>query len=68
MLCNVTCPVFHCIYRKGGKLPEGVISHPNGTLSFGRPLNLSDSGVYECAANNEVGVGKAEVEVKVIGR
>ncbi|KAM7366030.1 hypothetical protein PAMP_015502 [Pampus punctatissimus] len=51
--------------RMGGKLPEGVISHPNGTLAFGRPLNLSDGGIYQCVAKNDVGVGKAEVEISV---
>ncbi|XP_071334136.1 nectin-4 [Trachinotus anak] len=51
--------------RKGGELPEGVIPHPNGTLAFGRPLNLSDGGTYQCAAKNEVGVAKAEVEILV---
>ncbi|KAF7658456.1 hypothetical protein LDENG_00012610 [Lucifuga dentata] len=51
--------------RMGGVLPEGVIPHPNGTLLFGRPLSLSDAGIYQCVAKNEVGVGKAEVEIKV---
>ncbi|KAM7377587.1 hypothetical protein PAMA_014069 [Pampus argenteus] len=51
--------------RMGGKLPEGVISHPNGTLAFGRPLNMSDGGIYQCVAKNDVGVGKAEVEISV---
>ncbi|XP_054656120.1 nectin-4 isoform X2 [Dunckerocampus dactyliophorus] len=51
--------------RLGDKLPEGVIPHPNGTLEFGRPLSLSDSGTYQCLARNEVGVGTAEVEIAV---
>ncbi|XP_041820516.1 nectin-4 isoform X2 [Chelmon rostratus] len=51
--------------RMGGELPEGVIPHPNGTLAFGRPLRLSDGGTYQCLAKNEVGVGKAEVEIGV---
>lgn len=52
----------------GGALPEGVIPHPNGTLVFGRPLSLSDAGTYQCAAQNEVGTGKAEVEINIAGR
>lgn len=52
----------------GGELPEGVIPHPNGTLTFGRPLSLSDAGTYQCVAKNDVGVGKAEVEITVKGR
>ncbi|CAK6965309.1 nectin-4 [Scomber scombrus] len=51
--------------RMGGNLPEGVIPHPNGTLVFGRPLSLSDVGTYQCLAKNEVGTGKAEVEITV---
>ncbi|XP_068570036.1 nectin-4 [Cebidichthys violaceus] len=51
--------------RMGGELPEGVIPHPNGTLSFGRPLSLSDGGTYQCVAKNDVGAGKAEVEISV---
>ncbi|XP_039996373.1 nectin-4 [Xiphias gladius] len=51
--------------RMGGELPEGVIPHPNGTLIFGRPLNLSDRGTYQCVAKNEVGEAKAEVEIVV---
>ncbi|XP_077400736.1 nectin-4-like [Vanacampus margaritifer] len=51
--------------RHGDDLPEGLIPHPNGTLEFGRPLSLSDSGTYQCVARNEVGVGTAEVEITV---
>ncbi|XP_061768738.1 nectin-4 isoform X2 [Nerophis ophidion] len=51
--------------RLGDKLPEGVISHPNGTLEFGRPLIKSDAGTYQCLAKNAVGVVTAEVEISV---
>ncbi|KAM9424881.1 nectin-4 isoform 2-T2 [Pholidichthys leucotaenia] len=51
--------------RKGGSLPEGAIQHPNGTLVFGRALNLSDEGTYQCVAKNKVGEDKAEVEITV---
>ncbi|XP_055363125.1 nectin-4 isoform X2 [Betta splendens] len=51
--------------RAGGKLPEGVIPHPNGTLLFGRPLSLSDNGIYQCVAKNKMGTATAEVEVFV---
>ncbi|XP_042367845.1 LOW QUALITY PROTEIN: nectin-4 [Plectropomus leopardus] len=52
--------------RIDGVLPEGVILHPNGTLAFGRPLSMTDRGIYQCVAKNDyVGVGKAEVNVDV---
>nr|XP_061816332.1 nectin-4-like [Nerophis lumbriciformis] len=51
--------------RLGDKLPEGVISHPNGTLEFGRPLIQSDAGTYQCLAKNAVGVVTAEVEISI---
>ncbi|KAK6323240.1 hypothetical protein J4Q44_G00055790 [Coregonus suidteri] len=50
--------------RKGGDLPEGVTAR-NGSLLFNRPLSLTDAGIYQCVANNVVGVGKAEVEITV---
>lgn len=51
-----------------GDLPEGVIPHPNGTLLFGRPLTVLDSGTYQCVVKNEVGEVKAEVEIAMAGR
>lgn len=51
--------------RMGGELPQGAITHHNGTLTFGRPLNSSDGGTYQCVATNEVGSGKAEIDVTV---
>lgn len=58
---------FPFICRMGGVLPDGVIPHPNGTLAFGRPLSLSDGGIYQCVAKNKVGVGRAEVAISVAG-
>uniref|UniRef100_A0A8C5H9Z8 Nectin-4-like n=1 Tax=Gouania willdenowi TaxID=441366 RepID=A0A8C5H9Z8_GOUWI len=51
--------------RKGEDLPKGVISLKNGTLSFRRPLNVSDAGIYQCIATNIVGVGKADIEISL---
>ncbi|XP_008285379.1 poliovirus receptor-related protein 4 isoform X2 [Stegastes partitus] len=53
--------------RMEGEMPKDAIPHPNGTLIFRRPLNSSDGGTYQCVATNEVGVGKAEVEILVTG-
>ncbi|XP_070701067.1 nectin-4 [Pempheris klunzingeri] len=49
---------------RGGALPDGV-SVVGGKLVFGRTLRLNDSGVYECAAENSVGVGKTEYMMTV---
>lgn len=54
--------------RMNGELPNDAIIHPNGTLIFGRPLNLSDGGTYQCVATNEVGAGKAQVDIIVTER
>ncbi|KAM4536423.1 nectin-4 isoform 2-T2 [Odontesthes bonariensis] len=51
--------------RISGELPKGAIAHPNGTLVFGKPLNSSDEGTYQCVAVNEVGKARAEVEISV---
>ncbi|XP_040037113.2 nectin-4 isoform X1 [Gasterosteus aculeatus] len=51
--------------RMGADLPEGVVSHPNGSLVFGRPLNLSHGGTYQCVAKNDVGEMKVEVAIDV---
>ncbi|XP_023670521.1 nectin-4 [Paramormyrops kingsleyae] len=50
--------------RNGGPPPKGVTVR-NETLIFGRPLTLEDAGRYHCMAQNSVGMGKADVEVKV---
>ncbi|XP_076601830.1 nectin-4 isoform X2 [Chaetodon auriga] len=52
--------------RRGGALPEKT-SVVGGKLVFGRPLRLNDSGVYECAVKNKVGVGKTEYTLTVTG-
>ncbi|XP_041841377.1 nectin-4 [Melanotaenia boesemani] len=51
--------------RLGGHLPKDAIADPNGSLVFGRPLNSSDEGIYQCEAVNEVGKAKAEVEIRL---
>lgn len=45
--------------RRGEALPEGA-SVVGAKLVFSRPLRLNDSGVYQCEANNGVGVGRME--------
>ncbi|XP_068196012.1 nectin-4 isoform X2 [Antennarius striatus] len=49
---------------RGGVLPDGV-SAVGGKLVFGRPLRLNDSGLFECAVKNGVGVAKAEYELNI---
>lgn len=50
--------------RKDSGLPEGVTVE-KGVLRFNRPLSLTDKGVYECMATNQVGSGKSDLEVTV---
>lgn len=59
---------FVSVGRMGGELPEGVVSHPNGSLVFGRPLSLSHGGTYQCVAKNDVGEMKVEVAIDVAGK
>ncbi|XP_061587892.1 nectin-4 isoform X2 [Cololabis saira] len=50
--------------RRGGALPNGV-SVTEEKLIFGRALRMNDSGVYECAVRNSLGVGKAEFTLNI---
>uniref|UniRef100_A0A4W4GC15 Ig-like domain-containing protein n=1 Tax=Electrophorus electricus TaxID=8005 RepID=A0A4W4GC15_ELEEL len=52
--------------RKQGGLPEGVTMQ-NEILLFNRPLRLTDKGTYQCVATNEVGSGKADLEISIEG-
>lgn len=51
--------------RDGAEVPEGASPQPDGTLLFERPLSVSDAGTYQCVAKNNIGVGKAELEVTI---
>ncbi|XP_061694936.1 nectin-4 isoform X2 [Syngnathoides biaculeatus] len=44
---------------RGGALPDGVTTS-GARLIFDRALRLDDSGLYQCAVANEVGVAKAD--------
>ncbi|XP_058877624.1 nectin-4-like [Acipenser ruthenus] len=50
--------------RENSALPDGV-SVVNDSLSFPRPLELSDSGVYICRSSNRAGFGEAKLEISV---
>ncbi|XP_058637494.1 nectin-4 isoform X2 [Onychostoma macrolepis] len=50
--------------RKDEALPEGVTVE-GGTLRFSRPLSLTDQGLYICTTTNNVGSGKAEIQIKI---
>ncbi|XP_067257028.1 nectin-4 [Chanodichthys erythropterus] len=50
--------------RKGEALPEGV-TVDGGTLSFSRPLLLTDQGDYICTTTNLVGSGRAEISISI---
>lgn len=52
--------------RRGGALPDGV-SAAGEKLAFGRPIRMSDSGVYECVVKNNMGVGKSDFTLTVTG-
>ncbi|XP_049604460.1 nectin-4 isoform X3 [Syngnathus scovelli] len=44
---------------RGGALPEGI-TVSGGQLTLSRSLRLEDSGLYQCAVSNDVGVAKAD--------
>lgn len=56
----------HLFSRRDGDLPDGI-SATGGRLVFGRPLVLTDTGVYECEARNHMGADKGELQVTVRG-
>ncbi|XP_068587465.1 nectin-4 isoform X1 [Cebidichthys violaceus] len=49
---------------KGGAVPDSV-TVVGGKLVFGRALRMNDTGLYECVARNDVGVGKTEYMLTV---
>ncbi|XP_057713938.1 nectin-4 isoform X2 [Corythoichthys intestinalis] len=49
---------------KGGALPDGAAAS-GGRLTFGRGLRLNDSGLYQCAVSNGVGMAKADYMMTV---
>ncbi|XP_005796659.1 nectin-4-like isoform X1 [Xiphophorus maculatus] len=51
---------------RGGALPDGV-SVDGEKLVFGRPVQLNDSGTYECTVKNAVGSGKTEFTLVISG-
>ncbi|CAL1590516.1 unnamed protein product [Knipowitschia caucasica] len=51
--------------RDGKAVPDGAVPQLDGTLLFERPLMVSDSGMYQCVAQNLIDVGKAEVNVTI---
>uniref|UniRef100_A0A3B3ZE94 Ig-like domain-containing protein n=1 Tax=Periophthalmus magnuspinnatus TaxID=409849 RepID=A0A3B3ZE94_9GOBI len=54
-------PHLYTWQRDGEDVPEGAVPQPDGTLLFERPLSLSDAGMYQCVADNNIGIGKAEL-------
>ncbi|XP_028832851.1 nectin-4 [Denticeps clupeoides] len=50
--------------RESGSLPQNVTVRGE-KLIFGRPLLLTDAGVYQCEARNYVGAEKAKVDAQV---
>ncbi|XP_061086152.1 nectin-4-like [Conger conger] len=50
--------------RKDMSLPQGVEVR-NDTLVFGRPLALTDAGLYQCVAENSVSASKAELQIHI---
>ncbi|KAJ0006325.1 hypothetical protein NQD34_013598 [Periophthalmus magnuspinnatus] len=58
-------PHLYTWQRDGEDVPEGAVPQPDGTLLFERPLSLSDAGMYQCVADNNIGIGKAEVHITI---
>lgn len=48
-------------------LPQGRIQIENGALSIAS-LNLSDSGMYQCVAENKHGIIYAAAQLMVLGK
>lgn len=48
-------------------MPDGV-SVDGEKLVFGRPVQLNDSGTYECTVKNAVGSGKTEFTLVISGK
>ncbi|KAK7910132.1 hypothetical protein WMY93_014816 [Mugilogobius chulae] len=51
--------------RDGQAVPDGAVPQPDGTLVFERPLSVSDAGTYQCEADNNIGIGKADIQVNI---
>lgn len=57
-------------YQGGDDLPDGLITNSVGnraTLTWSRPLNYTDTGLYQCAGANSVNEDIATINLTVTG-
>lgn len=59
---EVTCV---CV-RLDGEMPDGV-KVVNDSLTFLRPLQRNDSGVYRCEVGNNIGLRTRDLRIRIQG-
>lgn len=62
----IVCVCVSVHVRLDGEMPDGV-KVVNDSLTFLRPLQRNDSGVYRCEVGNNIGLRTRDLRIRIQG-